>query len=99
MEVPRPNGFLIDLDAITDGEAGRPVDATFARTLDVGIIRGQRYYRLELPAPAMPASARLASKCKTQGGKLSEGSVLVKAVGDSYPVTPSSYENKSSKTE
>jgi hypothetical protein len=58
-----------------------------------------RYYRLELPAPAMPASARLASKCKTQDEKPSKGSVLVKAVGDSYSVTASSYENKSSKRE
>jgi hypothetical protein len=53
-----------------------------------------RYYRLELPAPAMPASARLAAKCTTQNEKPSKGSIFVKAVGDSYSVSASSYEAK-----
>lgn len=52
-----------------------------------------RYYRLELTTPAMPASAKLI-KCTTQHEKPSKGSVPVKAVGDSYSVTVSSYETK-----
>jgi hypothetical protein len=51
-----------------------------------------RYYRLELPAPAMPASARLASKCTTQNEKPSKGSVPVKVAGDSHSVSTNSHE-------
>lgn len=53
-----------------------------------------RYYRLELPAPTMPASARSTSKCTTRNEKPSKGSVPVKAVGDSYSVSASSHEIK-----
>jgi hypothetical protein len=51
-----------------------------------------RYYRLELPVPAMPAWARISSKCTTHSAKPSKGSLPVKAVGDSHSVSTSSYE-------
>jgi hypothetical protein len=53
-----------------------------------------RYYRLELPVPALPASARFTSKCTTQNERPSKGSVPTKAVGDSHSVTSTSYETK-----
>ena len=55
-----------------------------------------RYYRLELQLapPVMPTSARLASKCTAQNQKPAKGSVLVKAAGDSYSISASSYETK-----
>src|SRR5262249_33712791 len=54
-----------------------------------------RYYRLELVLPpARVASAKLASKCTTQNEKPSKGSEVVKAVGDSYSVSASSYETR-----